>query len=89
MLEDLEIIKISELLIYELTYLMRRYYIIFENSFGNISPRWLHIIKVSTLIVHPPWNYNIRRNVNSGFPFVTIRRVAIIYFEMGVVKNFM
>ena len=38
------------------------------------------------------WNYNIRRNVNSGFPIVlgfTMRRVVIVFFEWGVVKNFM
>ena len=33
--------------------------------------------------------YNIRRNVNSDFCIVTMRRVAIIFFELGVVKNFM
>ena len=35
------------------------------------------------------WRYNIRRNVNSDFSNVTIRSVAIIFFELGVVKNFM
>ena len=35
------------------------------------------------------WIYNIRRNVNSDFSIVTMRRVAIIFFELGVVKNFM
>ena len=33
--------------------------------------------------------YNIRRNVNSDISIVTMRRVAIIFFELGVVKNFM
>ena len=33
--------------------------------------------------------YNIRRNVNLDFTVVTMRRVAIIFFELGVVKNFM
>ena len=28
----------------------------------------------------------MRRKVNSGFSFVTMRRVAIIFFEIGVVK---
>ena len=37
----------------------------------------------------PPWKYNIRRNVDSDLSIVTIRRVAIIFFELGVVKNFM
>ena len=32
---------------------------------------------------------NIRRNVNSDFSIITMRRVAIIFFELGVVKNFM
>ena len=35
------------------------------------------------------WKYNIRRNVNSDFSIVTMRRVAIMFFELGVVKNFM
>ena len=35
------------------------------------------------------WKYNIRRNVNSDFSIVTMRRVAIIFFELEVVKNFM
>ena len=32
------------------------------------------------------WIYNIRRNVNSDFSIVTMRRVAIIFFELGVAK---
>ena len=36
-----------------------------------------------------PWKYNIRRNANSEFSIVTMHRVAIIIFELGVVKNFM
>ena len=35
------------------------------------------------------WKYNIRRNVNSGPSNVAMRRVAIRFFELGVVKNFM
>ena len=35
------------------------------------------------------WKYNIRRNSNSDFSIVTMRRVAIIFFELEVVKNFM
>ena len=35
------------------------------------------------------WKYNIRRNVNSGLSIVTRRKVAIIVFELGVIKNFM
>ena len=37
---------------------------------------------------HMLWNYNIARNVNSSFSFVTIRRAAIRFFELGVVKHF-
>ena len=32
---------------------------------------------------------NITRNVNSSFSIVTMRRVAIRFFELGVVKHFM
>ena len=32
--------------------------------------------------------YNIRRNVSLDFTVVTMRRVAIIFFELAVVKNF-
>ena len=35
------------------------------------------------------WKYNIRRNVSSEFSIATMRRVAIIFFELGVVNNFM
>ena len=28
-------------------------------------------------------------NVNSDFSFITMRRVAIVFFELGGVKNFM
>ena len=35
------------------------------------------------------WKHNIKRNVNSDFSVVTMRRVAIIFFELGVVKHFM
>ena len=31
----------------------------------------------------------MRRNVNSDLSIVTIHRVAITFFELGVVKNFM
>ena len=40
-------------------------------------------------ILMSSWNYNTRRNINSGFSVVTMRRVAIIIFELGVVKNVM
>ena len=35
------------------------------------------------------WKYNIKRNDNSAFSIVTMRRVAIIISELGVVKKFM
>ena len=35
------------------------------------------------------WKYNIRRNVNSDFPIVTMRRVTITFLGLGLVKNFM
>ena len=35
------------------------------------------------------WKYNIKRNHNSAFSIVTMRRVAIIILELGVVKKFM
>ena len=35
------------------------------------------------------WKYNIRKNVNSDLSIVTMRRVAIIFFELGVAKNYM
>ena len=34
------------------------------------------------------WKYSITRSVNSDFSIVTMHRVAIIVFQMGVVKNF-
>ena len=33
--------------------------------------------------------YNIRRNVNPDLSIVTMHRVAIRFFELGVVKKFM
>ena len=39
--------------------------------------------------VHAHEKNNVRRNVNSGFSIVTIRRVAIVYFELGVAKKFL
>ena len=37
----------------------------------------------------PTWKHDKRRNINSDISIVTIRRVTIIFFELGVVKNFM
>ena len=42
---------------------------------------------VGQIFFDQPWKYNIRRNVNSDFSIVTMRRVAIIFFELGVVKK--
>ena len=39
--------------------------------------------------VHAHEKNNVRRNVNSGFSIVTMRRVAIVYFELGVAKKFL
>lgn len=33
------------------------------------------------------WEYNIRKSFNSGFFNVTIRRGAIMFFELEVVKR--
>ena len=46
-------------------------------------------IKMSAKTFVLSWKYNIRKNVNSGFSIVTIRRVAIIFFELGVIHKFM
>ena len=35
------------------------------------------------------WKYNIRRNVNSDLSIVTMRKVAITFFELRVVKKIM
>ena len=33
-------------------------------------------------------NYIVKRNVNSDFDIVLMRRVAILFLELEVVKNF-
>ena len=33
--------------------------------------------------------YNIKNNVNSDISIVTMRKVAIVFFELGVIKTFM
>ena len=43
----------------------------------------LNSIKVAS------WKYNIRKNVNSDLSIITMPRVAITFFEFGVVKKFM
>ena len=47
-----------------------------------------YYLKTKT-VLNKPWKHNIKRNVNSDFSIVTMRRVAIIFFELGVVKHFM
>ena len=48
------------------------------------SNKWRLIqrnLNISALVPNEhPWNYKIRRNVNSGFFILTMRRVAIIFF---------
>ena len=48
----------------------------------------MHFINIRLCVYVEPWKYNLRRNVNAGFSIVTIPRVAITFFELGVVKNF-
>ena len=42
---------------------------------------WMHLARA--------WKYNVRRMFNSNISIVTMRRVAIVFSELGVVKNFM
>ena len=53
---------------------------------GN-SKETLYTYEISRFL--QTWKYNIRRNASSEFSIVTMRTVAIIFFEFGVVKNFM
>ena len=47
-------------------------------------------VKISVFVISvETWKYNISKNINSDFSIVTMRRVAIIFFELGVLKNFM
>ena len=34
-----------------------------------------------------PWKYDIRRNVNLDFSIANMRKVAIVFFELRVVKT--
>ena len=43
---------------------------------------------VVVLLFLLPWKYNIRKNVNSDLSIVTVRRVAITFSELRVLKNF-
>ena len=56
---------------------MYRFVVFFEVS---VSPLYLFL---------KSWKYDIRRDVNSDFSIVTMRRVAIIFFKLGVIKSFM
>ena len=55
--------------------------------FGCISPANLLICFARE--IKDFYHGNIRSNVNSDFSIVTMRRVKIIFFELGVVKNFL
>ena len=57
----------------------------FLNLFSTINFSYQYPSKVYL----EPWKYNTRRNVNSDFSIVTMRRVAIIFFKLEVVKKFM
>ena len=53
-----------------------------RNWQGKIT---LHVSYKSALIIlMKPWKYKIRKNVNSDFSIVTMRRVVIIFFELRV-----
>ena len=43
---------------------------------------------VVVLLFLLPWKYDIRKNVNSDLSIVTVRRVAITFSELRVLKNF-
>ena len=72
--------------------------IFFFNKFSpvekcRVTPSCLYrdslTFNLMTLVTVDPRKYNIRRNVNLDISVVTIRRVAIIFYELGVIKNFM
>lgn len=43
----------------------------------------LHSLKI---LPNNRWNYRIKKNVNSRFSIVTMNRVAIVVFDLGVVN---
>ena len=53
-------------------------------NIGLNSSKWRLIqrnLNISALVPNEhPWNYKIRRNINSGFFILIMRRVAIIFF---------
>ena len=55
-----------------------KYDCFFLHSTENIRKLFSQDLKLET------WKYNTRRNVNSDISIVTMRRVAIIFFELGV-----
>ena len=60
---------------------------IYYRSYNNYNKgEFKNVLKQR--LVHS-WKYNIRRNVNSDFSIVSMRRVPIIFFELEIVKNFM
>ena len=57
---------------------------------NNLKTRTAMNVKISVFVISvETWKYNISKNINSDFSIVTMRRVAIIFFELGVLKNFM
>ena len=61
-----------------------------ENGQKNSQTTKVHFtMVVKVIMMMRTWKYNTRRNVNSDFSIVTMRRVAIIFLELGVVKKFM
>ena len=57
---------------------------------NNLKTRTAMNVKISVFVISvETWKYNISKNINSDFSIVTMRRVAIIFFELGILKNFM
>ena len=57
---------------------------------NNLKIRTAMNVKISVFVISvETWKYNISKNVNSDFSIVIMRRVAIIFFELGVLKNLM
>ena len=53
------------------------------------TPYLFNLQAKNDIYLEKSWKYDIRRNVNPDLSIVTMRRVAIIFFELGVIKNFM
>ena len=56
---------------------------------GGITEKEIHLFFLSDISIYffLSWKYNIRRNINSDFSIVTMRRLAIILIELRVVKS--